>query len=148
MPPRGISTTINSARQTPKIGTHLVPGIGTLNINIALINMYKEKASCPSLSLATAPDRSCRWLKGSGTPLCGYSTWASPLFGLILPVNGLTPLEPQSRFGDKLLDIRLVCPQNGTAVLKGSSCTCTQEGLFPLCQERKLLRANSPACYV
>ena len=31
----------------------------------------------------------------------------------------LTPLEPQSRFGDKLLEIRLVCPQNETAVLKG-----------------------------
>ena len=30
----------------------------------------------------------------------------------------LTPLEPQSRFGYKLLEIRLVCPQNGTAVLK------------------------------
>ena len=31
----------------------------------------------------------------------------------------LRPLEPQSRFGDKLLEIRVVCPQNGTAVLKG-----------------------------
>ena len=31
----------------------------------------------------------------------------------------LTPLEPQSRFGDKLLEIRVECPQNGTAVLKG-----------------------------
>ena len=31
----------------------------------------------------------------------------------------LTPLGPQSRFGDKLLEICLVCPQNGTAVLKG-----------------------------
>ena len=27
---------------------------------------------------------------------------------------------PQSRSGDKLLRVRLVCPQNGTAVLKGS----------------------------
>ena len=27
----------------------------------------------------------------------------------------LTPLEPQSRFGDKLLEIWLVCSQNGTA---------------------------------
>ena len=34
-------------------------------------------------------------------------------------INGyLTPLEPQSRFGDKLLKIWVVCPQNGTAVLK------------------------------
>ena len=31
----------------------------------------------------------------------------------------LTPLEPQSRLGDKLLEIWAVCPQNGTAVLKG-----------------------------
>ena len=31
----------------------------------------------------------------------------------------ITPLEPQSRFGDKLLEIWQVCPQNGTAVLKG-----------------------------
>ena len=28
-------------------------------------------------------------------------------------------LEPQPRFGDKTLVIRVVCPQNGTAVLKG-----------------------------
>ena len=31
----------------------------------------------------------------------------------------LTPLEPQSRCGDKLLEIWVVCTQNGTAVLKG-----------------------------
>ena len=31
----------------------------------------------------------------------------------------LTPSEPQSRFGDKLLGNGVVCPQNGTAVLKG-----------------------------
>ena len=29
-----------------------------------------------------------------------------------------TPLEPQSRFGDKVLEIRVECPQNGSAVLK------------------------------
>ena len=34
-------------------------------------------------------------------------------------LEGLTLLEPQSRFGDKLLGIRVVCPQNGTPVLKG-----------------------------
>ena len=33
----------------------------------------------------------------------------------------LNLLEPQSRFGDKLLIIWVVCPQNGTAVLKGLS---------------------------
>ena len=37
----------------------------------------------------------------------------------------LTLLGLQSRFGDKLLRIRLVCPQNGTAVLKASR---TQNG--------------------
>ena len=30
-----------------------------------------------------------------------------------------TLLEPQSRFGDKSLNFQVVCPQNGTAVLKG-----------------------------
>ena len=33
--------------------------------------------------------------------------------------RSLTLLEPQSRFGDKSLGVRLVCPQIGTAVLKG-----------------------------
>ena len=33
--------------------------------------------------------------------------------------RALTPSEPQSRFGETLLEIWLVCPQNGTAVLKG-----------------------------
>ena len=32
----------------------------------------------------------------------------------------LTRLEPQSRFGDKLLENWVLCPQNGTAVLNGS----------------------------
>ena len=36
-----------------------------------------------------------------------------------MPRAELTPLEPQSRFGGKLLEIRVVCPQHGTAVLKG-----------------------------
>ena len=31
----------------------------------------------------------------------------------------LTLLEPQPRFGDKPLNFQVVCPQNGTAVLKG-----------------------------
>ena len=31
----------------------------------------------------------------------------------------LTLLEPQSRFGDKLVKFQVVCLQNGTAVLKG-----------------------------
>ena len=35
------------------------------------------------------------------------------------PGQHLTPLEPQSRFGDKPVKFQVVCPQNGTAVLKG-----------------------------
>ena len=35
------------------------------------------------------------------------------------PVPLLTLLEPQSRFGDKLLEIWVDCPQNEAAVLKG-----------------------------
>ena len=35
------------------------------------------------------------------------------------PQQFLTLLEPQSRFGDKPVNFQLVCPQNGTAVLKG-----------------------------
>ena len=31
----------------------------------------------------------------------------------------LSLFAPQSRFGGELLRIRLVCPQNGTALLKG-----------------------------
>ena len=38
---------------------------------------------------------------------------------LVCRAAGLTPLEPQSRFGDKPLKYQVVCPQNGTAVLKG-----------------------------
>ena len=39
-----------------------------------------------------------------------------PFFLLLLPYY---LLRPQFRFGDKLLEVRVVCPQNGTAVLKG-----------------------------
>ena len=31
----------------------------------------------------------------------------------------LTLLEPESRFGDKAFKFQVVCPQHGTAVLKG-----------------------------
>ena len=33
----------------------------------------------------------------------------------------LTPLEPQSRFGNKTLEFQVICPQIGTAALKGLS---------------------------
>ena len=36
-------------------------------------------------------------------------------------LNGLTLLEPKSRFGDRPVKFQVVCPQNGTAVLKGLS---------------------------
>ena len=38
-------------------------------------------------------------------------------------IAGLTPLEPQSRCGDKPLKFQVVCPQNGTAVLEGLTWT-------------------------
>ena len=43
--------------------------------------------------------------------------------GAPLPHEGslLTLLEPQSRFGDKRVKFQVVCPQHGTAVLKGLS---------------------------
>ena len=44
------------------------------------------------------------------------------------PVRNLILLGPQSRFGDKILVIRMVCPQNGTAVLKGSRGETWQTG--------------------
>ena len=44
-----------------------------------------------------------------------------PARSLVFPLvtAGLTPLEPQSRFGDKQLEIWLACHRNGTAALKG-----------------------------
>ena len=46
---------------------------------------------------------------------------------------GMSLLEPQSRFGDKSLGIRVFCPQIGTAVLKGlrvlRSCPHVKRGL-------------------
>ena len=42
-------------------------------------------------------------------------------------------IAPQSRFGDKLLKIRVVCPQNGTAVLQGLRTTACTTVLFFLC---------------
>ena len=36
-----------------------------------------------------------------------------------VPQFALTPLEPQSRFGDNPLKFQVICPQNGTAVPKG-----------------------------
>ena len=57
-----------------------------------------------------------------------------------LPSDGLllTPLEPQSRLGTKLLEIRLVCPQNGTAVLKGLRGTHNEDGGFGNISSRRL----------
>ena len=69
--------------------------------------------------------------------LCGVALWPQNLYISLLLIglknrhghclcwmstgrkNGLNPTEPQSRFGDKLLQVWVVCPQTGTAVLKG-----------------------------
>ena len=45
----------------------------------------------------------------------------SPALHLIAYKVCFTPPIPQSRFRDKLLRIRVVCPQSGTALLKGLS---------------------------
>ena len=74
----------------------------------------------------------------------------------------LTPLEPQSRFRDKLLEIWLVCPHNGTAVLKAfypsiSSTTSVRadssilliEQIQVMCPESyatEILRWHVPVC--
>ena len=42
--------------------------------------------------------------------------------GIAVSHLSLTLLGPQSRFGVKSLGIRMVCPQIGTAVLKGLRC--------------------------
>ena len=41
----------------------------------------------------------------------------------------LTLLEPQSRFGDKPIKFQVVCPQNGTAVLKRLTVLSTRRHL-------------------
>ena len=48
-------------------------------------------------------------------------------------VRVLTLVEPQSHFGDKPVKFQVVCPQNGTAVLKGLS---AQEHMPPGRQSR------------
>ena len=54
-------------------------------------------------------------------------TWLFPFSWLI---RMLTPLEPQSRFGDKPVKFEVVCPQNGTAVLKGLRLCAQTSPLF------------------
>ena len=49
----------------------------------------------------------------------------------------LTLLEPQSRFGDNSLKFQVVCPQNGTAVLKGLTARTAQR-MFRACGGRKM----------
>ena len=43
---------------------------------------------------------------------------------IALPTGLLTLLELQSHFGDKPLKFQVICPQNGTAVLKGLISIC------------------------
>ena len=59
-------------------------------------------------------------------PYISYTSWITLTcyMTLLLPVSvraffTLTLLEPQSRFGDNSLKFQVVCPQNGTGVLKG-----------------------------
>ena len=50
-----------------------------------------------------------------------YSQHGAIRFESAREENDSTLLEPQSRFGDKPVKFQVVCPQNGTAVLKGLS---------------------------
>ena len=52
-------------------------------------------------------------------------------------------LEPQSRFGDKPAKFQIVCPQNGTAVLKGGCITRYQT---PLSLKKKGHRGARVCC--
>ena len=45
--------------------------------------------------------------------------WDRSKYIFFLVTLDFTPLEPQSRFRDKILEIWVVCPQYGTAILKG-----------------------------
>ena len=50
-----------------------------------------------------------------------YTAVAPVVFSCTAIVAVLSLLGPQSRFGDKPLKLQVVCPPNGTAVLKGLS---------------------------
>ena len=56
-----------------------------------------------------------------------------------------TLLGPQSRFGDKLLGIWVVCPQNGTAVLKGLAGRSFKDRLDTNTQDQKVLTFQATA---
>ena len=63
----------------------------------------------------------------------------------------LTLLGPQSRFGDKLLTIWVVCPLNGTAVLNGlttTNPTCTKTPSIPLDDQRYIYILYLSHCYI
>ena len=57
------------------------------------------------------------------TAVCTAVQPAAAAWRVLLLCFGLLvlhfPLEPQSRFGDKPLKFQVVCPPNGTSVLKG-----------------------------
>ena len=48
------------------------------------------------------------------------------------PLTLLGLLVPQPYFGDKLREILVVCPPNGTAVLKGSTLLRLERGILVL----------------
>ena len=62
--------------------------------------------------------------------------------------GGLTLLEPQSRFGDKSHGIRMVCPQIGTAVLKGLTCTTPHDTLSSTVNNTILYENIKTVCVV
>ena len=79
----------------------------------------------------------CTWQYSSSSTPPGVSRKNEPL----TRKTALTLLEPQSRFGDKSLKFQAVCPQNGTAVLKGVNPLATE---VPIWRHNTLIPRGLP----
>ena len=106
----------------------LVPGsLFLLRCNISAVSWFGDQS----------------WKNRHGHWVCWMSTGGNN--------DSLTHLEPQSRFGDKLLRIRVLCPQNGTAVLNGLTAVPRSSFFFFFsCFTRRIglsrLPLSSPPC--
>ena len=95
--------------------TTLSPNTGTVCALIVSTNvLYIERHR--GISFRRESRRGKKWPKSSRDQYEGESLLRDP-------GSDLTLLEPQSRFGDKPLTFQVVCPQNGTAALKGLTTT-------------------------
>ena len=73
------------------------------------------------------------------------------------PWTSLAHLKPQSRFGDKLLEIEVVCPKYGAVVLKGLSkghyiglgvAIATEQDFLTSPRRRGYIAATATYCYL